>query len=99
MVGEEEGGSVGVVVPLEVPHDHVVHTLQWRLYHGLLSVTMTHLCRGRVAAGVGHAAAALLQVVPHHQRQLPETGERLHEAELLLKALLKALLTTRGTHS
>ena len=80
VVGEEEGRSVGVVVPLEVPHDHVVHTLQYRLDDGLLSVTITHLCSGRVAAGVGHAAAALLQVVPHHQGQLPDPGVRLHRS-------------------
>ena len=57
VVGEQEGRPVGVVVALEVLHDHVVHTLG----------------RGRVTARVSHAAPPLLQVIPHHQRQLPDS--------------------------
>ena len=57
VVGEEEGGPVGVVMSLEVLHDHVVHALS----------------RGGVTARVRHAAPALLQVIPHHQRQLPDS--------------------------
>ena len=44
MVGEEEGRPVGVVVPLEVLHDHVVDALSG----------------GGVTACVSHAAPALL---------------------------------------
>ena len=49
MVREEEGSPVGVVMSLEVLHDHVVDPLG----------------RGRVAAGVCHGAPSLLQVIPH----------------------------------
>ena len=44
VVGEEEGGPVGVVMPLEVLHDHVVDTLSG----------------GGVTTRISHAAPTLL---------------------------------------
>ena len=84
VVVESEGRSVGVVVALEVLHDHQVHSLRVP----------------GVAAGVSHAAPPVLQhqqsyrstlhhvglqprlsphleVVPHDEGQLPEAGEGL----------------------
>ena len=46
----------------------------------------------RITAGISHGTSAVAVVVPHHQRQLPEPGERLHEGDLLAKLLLKLLL-------
>ena len=59
VVVETKGSSVGVVVSLEVLHDHQVDSLG--------------ICR--VAAGISHAAASILEVIPHDERQLPEAGE------------------------
>uniref|UniRef100_A0A8D8ACU8 (northern house mosquito) hypothetical protein n=1 Tax=Culex pipiens TaxID=7175 RepID=A0A8D8ACU8_CULPI len=57
VVVQSEWCPVGGVVPLEVLHDHLLHVLGVR----------------RVRAGVAHRAAATVQVLPHHHRDLPNT--------------------------
>ena len=57
MVRQEEGCPVGIVMSLEVLHDHVVNSLG----------------RGGVTAGVRHGTSPFLQVIPHDQREFPDT--------------------------
>ena len=76
MVREAKRCSVRVVVPLEVLHDHVVDALQVKAHLKICFPPMNpdcHLRSAGVVARVRHGAAALLQVVPHHQRHLPHS--------------------------
>jgi len=61
MVKETKWSSVGLVMALKVFQDHHVDALSVR----------------RITAGISHGTSSVPVVVPHHQRQLPEAGERL----------------------
>jgi len=61
VVEETKWGPVGLVMSLKVFQDHHVDALSVR----------------RITAGISHGTSTVPVVVPHHQGQLPQPGERL----------------------